>query len=325
MGELLKRHTYIIIWILSLLIIGALAIVVFQLNSYTATPLSPTTQLGAQHTTVPSSPHITLTIVKSRTGNSLFVQWQNLPDGAAALAIYRGKTGTDPSTWLLWKTLSLAGYDLTSGNLHINLGTATENGYSFSVQAVGNTPGSGPGGGPSQVILWQSSSTTPNVATTTPLQSGSTPANPSSTSPITQTNSSSTTSSTQQISQNSSSTSGNGSSSTPSGTPFYNPQIQIESYGSGRSGTFWVQHLDQKIQIGWQNLPSQTTSIVISRSQNQTGPWTDVLTLQNPGTGGSYSIQIVDNTLGVPYYYAMTAYAGTATLAIYGPEYLAGQ
>lgn len=324
MGELLKRHTYIIIWILSLLIIGALAIVVLQLNSYIPTPLSPATQSGGQHTTIPTPTHITLTIVKSRTGNSLFVQWQNLPDGTAALNIYRGKTGTDPSTWLLWKTLSLTGYDLMSGNSKINIGTATEIGYSYSVQAVGNIPGNGTGSGQSQVILWQSSSTTPYVATTPPTQSESTPIN---TSLAAQTNSSSTSSTTQQISQTSSSTglSTNNSPTAPSGTPYYNPQIQIESYGSSQSGTFWVKHLDQKIEIGWQNLPSQTTSIVISRSQNQTGSWTDVLTLQNPGTAGSYSIQVVDNTLSAAYYYAMTAYAGTATVATYGPIYLAAQ
>ncbi len=322
MGELLKRHTYFVIWMLSLAIIGSLAVAILQLNSYIPTPLSPAAARfgGQKNAAAPAPvPQVTLTIVKTRSGNSLFVEWQHLPDGTAALNIYRGKTGTDPSTWQLWKTLSLAGYDLTGGNSQISLGTATENGYSFSVQAVGSMPGSGPGGGPSQVILWQSSPTAPYVATTTP------PASPLP-QPITPT-SSPTSSTTQPISQSASSTSASATSSVPapSGTPYYNPQIQIEAYSSGQSGTFWVQHLDQKIEIGWQNLPAQTTSIVISRSQNQNGPWTNVLALQNPGTAGSYSIQVVDNTLGVPYYYLMTAFAGSATVATYGPAYLAGQ
>ncbi len=98
--------------------------------------------------------------------------------------------------------------------------------------------------------------------------------------------------------------------------------MHIEGYGPAQTDNFWVQHVDQKIQIGWQNLPPTTTSIVILRSQNQSGPWAAMLTQQNPGVNGAYSIQIVDNTLGVPYYYEMNALAGNTVIATYGPVYL---
>ena len=86
-----------------------------------------------------------------------------------------------------------------------------------------------------------------------------------------------------------------------------------------------MQHVDQTIQMDWQNLPENTTDIAIARSQNQNGPWTDLLEQHNPGTAGSYSLQIVDDTLGSPYYYELTAFAETSTIAIYGPAYLPAQ
>src|SRR6185437_14903912 len=87
---------------------------------------------------------------------------------------------------------------------------------------------------------------------------------------------------------------------TPTGTPYYNPQVKISAYGAEQTGNFWVQQIDQKIQIGWQNLPPETTSIVIERSQNENGPWTTVLEQQISASTASYSIQIVDDTFGVP-------------------------
>jgi hypothetical protein len=101
--------------------------------------------------------------------------------------------------------------------------------------------------------------------------------------------------------------------------------VQIEGYSPAQSNNFWVQHVDQKIQIGWQNLPPDTTSIVILRSANQDGPWVEVLSQENPGVNGAYSIQVVDDTLGSPYYYEMNAVVGSTTVATYGPIYLSGQ
>jgi len=111
---------------------------------------------------------------------------------------------------------------------------------------------------------------------------------------------------------------------TPSGTPYYNPQIQIETYGNDQSGNFWVQHVDQKIQIGWQNLPQNITDITIARSESESEPWTTVLTQHDPAKG-SQSIQVVDDTVGVSYYYELIAFDGENTIAIYGPAYLTAQ
>ena len=320
MGDFLRRHSYIVVWISALIITGAIAILILQLNSIVLTPPAPpSVPLPANQTqpspetpqasAIPPAPMVSLTIEKSPTGNSFVVQWQNLPDGTVALNIYRGKTGTDQSTWALWKTLSLSGKDLSSGSASINIGKADGSGYSFYTEAI---QGGGPSNGTS-TPAWISPPIIPIVTTSTPLQSPSNPT-PSSTPP--------TPSSTNQNTPPSPTSTPQNNSSTPTGTPYYNPQIQISAYGSGQSGNFWVQPLDQKIQIGWQDIPAQATSIVVVRSTNQNGPWSQLLSQQNPGTSGS--IQVVDNTVGQPNYYEMNAIAGTSTIATYGPVYLSG-
>ncbi len=113
------------------------------------------------------------------------------------------------------------------------------------------------------------------------------------------------------------------SAATPSGIPYYNPQGGISGYGQPQSGNFWVQHTDNKIDIGWQNPPAGTTKFIVSRSQNQNGPWSAVLTQQNPPSGGPYSIKILDHTLYEPYYYKMDVYGAQNNItATYGPEHL---
>jgi hypothetical protein len=177
----------------------------------------------------------------------------------------------------------------------------------------GNASGIG-GAGSNPTVLWTSSVSDPAVTTSTPPvapgENNSPSGSPSSTNSNPPPSSSSTT------------PTPTTPPSEPTGTPFYNPQVQIEGYGPAQTNNFWVQHVDQKIQIGWQNLPPTADSIVILRSQNQDGPWAVVLSQQNPGVNGAYSIQVVDDTLGVPYFYEMNAVQGSTTIATYGPVYL---
>jgi len=262
---------------------------------------------------VPKTPSVTFTILKSKGGNIFRVQWENLPGNTAKLNILRSTKGKD--NWSLWKSITISIDQLGSGSVSFNIGNATFGNYSFQIEAVSN--GTGTGSGPDnsgQTILWTSSSTTPIIETASSSQtiSGTTTA-PSSTPSSTTPGTSTTTSSSGNTSA---------SSTTPQGTPYYTPQLQISGYSSGQTGAFWVQHVDQKIEIGWQNLPSNTTRIDVFRSSNQSGPWTIILTQLNPGVNGYYSIQVVDNTLGLPFYYQMNAESDGAVIATYGPVYL---
>jgi hypothetical protein len=80
--------------------------------------------------------------------------------------------------------------------------------------------------------------------------------------------------------------------------------------------------VNQSIEIGWQNLPPGVDTIVVARSQDEDGPWGQILEQENPSASGTYSLDLVDGTLGDPYYYEMTALTGTTTIGTYGPIYL---
>jgi hypothetical protein len=70
-------------------------------------------------------------------------------------------------------------------------------------------------------------------------------------------------------------------------------------------------------------LPSGTSQVVVSRSATDSAPWTNVLTETNIITDGPYSIEIVDDTLGDPYYYQMNAYDQNGNnIGTYGPIFL---
>lgn len=321
MKTFIAKYLFLIIWIAAIVAIGALFVWVFQLNSHLS-PLATNPPPNSGVNTPPPpppAPSISLTLQKEKGKNTLTINWANLPGNTVALKIYRGKKGTSTSTWQLWKTINIP-FGQLSGNAQFDPGTGT---YSYYVEAVsGNDNGTSTGGGNGDIV-WQSGVTDPGSETPTSTPPQNPPA-PTSTDNDPG-NSSGTPQNPPPPPPPPAPTSTGNPGNTPTGTPYYNPQIQISGYGSDQNGNFWVQHVDQKIQMGWQNLPQDTTSIVIYRSPNQDGPWTMVLTQNNPGVNGSYSIQVVDDTLGSPYYYEMNAVAGSSTIATYGPIYLAGQ
>jgi hypothetical protein len=325
MKSFLSKYSFLVIWILVIIIVGALFILVVQpsLHFGSTQTLSPSVASATPTPVVPATPSVTLTIQKSKAGNTLLVQWQNLPANTTALDIFRGLKNST-SGWSLWQTLILTPGELTNGNALIALGKATLDGYSFYVEAVignGNGTNGGQGSGSNPTVLWTSSVSEPTVTTSTPTGT------PGSTTPPEGTPTSSTPlpqpSSTPPASSSSAPTTN--PPATPSGTPVYNPQVQIQSYGSPQTDNFWVEHIDQKIEIGWQNLPPETDSVVVLRSDSEYGPWVVVLSQQNSGVNTAYSIQLVDNTLGAPYYYEMNAVSESTTIATYGPVYLVGQ
>ena len=285
----------------------------------------------------PAPPKVTVEIQRSKTEDVLIVRWDNIPRNTARIKIYRARAGT--TDWVLWKTIDItnitAGGGIAGGGAGSFIGNAENGSFSISlsepsggnenyvyyVQAIVPTDTStGTGGGPPpEEILWTSPVTAPLVVTSTPpstTESTPPPApptpQPTSTAPSTTTPSQPTSS--PPVSP----------PTTPSGIPYYTPQGTISGYGQPQSGNFWVQHTDNKIDIGWQNLPAGTASFVVSRSQDQNGPWVSMLTQKNPPiTGGPYSIKILDHTLYEPYYYKMDVYdQNNGIMASYGPAYL---
>jgi hypothetical protein len=345
MKTFFSKYLYLFIWTIGIALIGAAFVFVVKENmnllpSGRKAPAGNGQNGGAAQAAVPQAPSVSLTIQQSKTGNTLTVQWQHLPQNTTALNIFRGKTDSASSTWLLWKTISIPANQLDGGIQSIDLGKASLEGYSFYVQAMnenGGTAGnaSSTSGSP---ILWTSSVTEPTTTSSTPSQPGSNgsgsnngsgdqsgnnsqnPGNGSSTSSSTNPGQSSN----NPPASGTSTTSGNGSPE-PTGVPYYNPQVQISGYGSPHADNFWVEHVDQKIALGWQNLPTSTDNIVIYRAPNQDGPWTIVLSQNNPVVDGPYTFQVVDDTLGAPYFYKMNANEDGTTVASYGPTYLPAQ
>ncbi len=327
MRSFLAKHQYLVIWIASIIIIGALLILVVQLNSSFLPTISSLSQPSAPAQSAPATPpqpSVTLTIQKNGKQNTLMIQWQNLPNGTTELYIFRGK-GNNTSTWELWKTLMLGEGQFTNGSAQFTLGSG-DLGYGYYVQAAGGYENS-----TGTQILWQSGSGDPGSGDNGGGNGGNQGGNGneggnSSSSQGAPGGDSTSTGSGNGDGQGSGGNgngggSGGGNSSGSNGNPYYNPQIQITGYGTA-NGSFWVQHVNQSIEIGWQDLPEGIDTIVVSRSEQQAGPWDQILSQKNPSQSGSYSLQLVDGTLGDPYYYEMTALEGTTTIGTYGPIYL---
>ena len=286
---------------------------------------------GAPTAPAPKTTSVKLTIQKSDKGNTLTVQWQDLPDGTLMLNILRRPvTSTSSWDWTLWKQIFISSDELAGGRTSFNIGNSLLTSYTFTVEAVGNENNGeggneeGGGGTPSPIIIWTSPSTEVTVATPTSTPESS--PNPAAPPGPTPSPSPSPTSSNENKNQpvNSSTNPGTGTSSPPSpphsGIPYYTPQVNIAGYGELPSSSFWVQYENQEIQINWQNLPPQATSIAVLRSPDEDGPWDTVLTQKNPVE--TYSIQVVDSTLGQGYYYEMNVFSGSTMLGTYGPVYL---
>lgn len=346
MGAFFSKHQYIVIWIAGLAIVGAFAVLIVDLNGTflpNASAPQPSAGVVAPATpSLPPAPSVTLTLQQNSKEHSLMLEWQNLPSNTTALNIFRGKSAST-STWTLWKTIVIEAGQL-NGDAQFDLGAA-DLGYEYYVQAVNSGGSNGGGGGSSgngtsTDVLWTSNPTTP-ATSTTPVSGNSGGGgggdqnnsggsnNQSSTSSSTQNSGNNTSSSNSGAGNgNQNSSSSNGNSSTGgnnngggNGNAYYNPQIQVTGYGTA-NGDFWVNHVNQSIEVGWQNLPAGTTDIVVYRSIADAGPWNQLLEQENPGSTGSYSLQLVDGTLDDPYYYELTAFQGVSASTTYGPVYL---
>ena len=108
---------------------------------------------------------------------------------------------------------------------------------------------------------------------------------------------------------------------TPGQAIYYAPNGTISGYGSAEpAASFWVEHVNKNIEIGWQGIPASTTLAIVYRSSSETGPWSELLRQTGPHT--SYLIRLIDNTLDRAFYYKMAAREGTTVLQTYGPLFL---
>lgn len=277
---------------------------------------------------VPVKPEVSIWI---KNGKTVVVEWRHLPLLTSRIDIFRGKGSG--AAYAFWKSLNIAGSDLNSGSQEIRVSAGDAPMTYFYYIASFSGDGSS---------LWTSTSTPPTteppvvpppIATTPPPTTTLPPATttPTSTPPVT--NPTSTPTSTPPVTTSTepvaTTTPPVVSSTNPFAYPpgsilFYSPSGQITGYIVPVTYTFWAQYIDNKIELNWQNVPSDTDSLYVFRSAASSGPWTSLLTQYHPTIGAPGSIKIVDETVSQPFYYRMEARAGSQTLGIYGPVFLPG-
>ena len=272
--------------------------------------------------TKPVSP----TGLRLSSDGTLYFAWEKLPNGTTAVNIYRARKGTQD--WKLWKTVQITG-DLEKGLLQLqNSGTEKLSDFDFYYEAI-NGDGA---------TLWKSE--IDEISPYTPPREDLVNPNPNSTSTnTTSTTSTNTSSNNNNPPPNNSTSTEEVSSSTPptnqTSTP---PGEGITSYPSGTivyytpsgevSGTrlydtsFWAEIVNNKIQLGWQNLPSNTTELIIERSSDSTGPWTTILYQEKPEIIGPYTISLLDAAVSSPFHYRLRSFIDGSELISLGPLYI---
>ncbi len=266
--------------------------------------------------------------------NKIVVSWENLPNGTDRIVIFRsGKNGT----WVRWNTVVIQSSG--GGSVEITLKPGENAGaYSYYAQAFS----------PNGYTLWASqitqaeppapppgesptSTTTSTTGTGQIAQGPATPPtgsqgnqNPTSTT-VAPPNPTSSTPAPPPASGNTTTTS-NPPPPPPSGPPvaYYTPSGQIAGYFTPQLDPFYVTHVNEYIEISWQNLPPPTDVIIVYRSQDQNGPWKELLRQEQPSTSTRDFVRLIDYTLTNSYYYRMDALSGSQVLAAYEPVFLPG-
>jgi hypothetical protein len=267
----------------------------------------------------PATPTIRIELVNKHL---LIIWWGNLPYGTTHIELYRIKQG---GNWDKWQTFSFGPEDEEG---FAKISTAENLGeYAFYAEAVNDygrvvwTSEDTPSTQFPQNPFSEAASSEQPTEEITPSSTLNSSLQPSSTTPAESPLSSSTPSQTP-----TSSSAIPPPSSTPSTTLYYyyRPDGTISYTYSPQLENFWVTHIDQAIEIGWQNLDESVTNVIIYRAASETGPWSQLLKHQYSSSMGPTAIRITDDSLNKPYYYKMEARsAGNAVVAAYGPKLLA--
>jgi hypothetical protein len=338
----MARNWYLIIGF-SIILIATVALIVaavFVLSNDTSfslfAPEPPPKPAPAPPIRLQPAPEINIYKGGDAKKPTLIIVWKNLPGDTAKINIFR--TGACAiSDWEIWKIINVFGLQAGAVEIALKLSEARCD-FSYRTETAsqgGKTSWSSNPLLPEDVLPPDFAMPTSTPATVTdppPPQ----PPNAPSTSPP-----SGTPSSTPQPGESSSTPSSTALSpqptSTPSSTPsspsptsstpeqntYYTPQSTVSGYENPQSGQFWVQHVNQNIECGWQNLPSGTTAIVILRSAQPSGPWGSLIEQGNPDVVGPSVIRLVDDTLNTSQYYLLEAKSGGTVLQTFGPVLLA--
>lgn len=326
----MPRHFYLIIGFVFLLAatIGLMIAAIFFINEdtsfWTAPGNGPT---GQNSPALVPQPAPEIAIYRTGTANkpTLTVTWKNLSGDIARINIFRSGACAIEE-WQLWKIINV--YGMKDGVIEIALklseAKCTFSYYTETTTDTGN-------------VTWRSSAapastdippdlTVPTSTTATvsdPPPETPAPAAPPPTSPGT---ASSTPTSTPATTPTSSPTStpGSGTSTPPEADQhiYYTPQSTISGYDDPPAGEFWVQHTHQYLEIGWQNLPTTTSRIIVYRSDTASGPWEILLDQTSPDPAGPYVIRISDDSLSDPHYYRLEAQNEGGVTGSYGPYLL---
>ena len=264
---------------------------------------------------------------------TLYFVWQDLPDGTTAVNIYRARK--DTQEWKLWKTVQING-DLSDGSIQLQTsGIDGLDGFIFYYEAV-NSSGD---------VLWESEEDeiaplvpteddTDNNEAQTDTDSGTSTSNTSGSdndSEESSTPPNNNPTSTEDTAAPTSTTSANETStvseeeaptSYPTGTIIYYTPSGDVSGTKIYDSSFWVEVVNNRLEFGWQDLPSLTDRVTIQRSSSGSGSWTTILQQQNPETEGPYTISLLDAAVSSPFYYRLRAFAGSTELSELGPLYV---
>ena len=266
---------------------------------------------------------LVLSICVKKNGN-MSVIWENLPEGTKSLKIYRRKTGESAdSLWAEIPTTSRSGSAERK-----NPGGASD--YFYKTEALGATgkvlwdseaaPIQYSGTGGSVITPGATPPNTPPSGNQSPP--GSTPTSP----PPPVAPPPSTPPSTPPPSEGTTPTSSPASgppSEVPGQTYYYTPSGQVSGTSTPETATFWVRHVNKKIEIGWQNLPAGTTKIVVERSLSENSGYETLLIQNNPNIQSDF-IRLDDHSINQAYYYRMKTYTGSSLTNTYGPLLLGG-
>lgn len=303
------RSFIIIFGVVLAIFVGAAAIYITYYS-----PFRPITiedrPIPAPTPPVPQEPSISLIVKDKKT---VTLEWRYLPLNAVEIEIYRAKQKT--GNWSKWRTVNVLG-SLDSGRIEISVTDGTDPTtyvYYFEVFS-----GSG------ETLL--NTSSTPSVAEIPPPPPPPGPPTPPPPTPT------STTSPppppppppptpTSTISPPPPPPPGTQNQTSTATSTLYTPDGQpVQPVPTGHTEHFWVEHVNQRIEIGWQNLSSSTAKATVSRSANSNGPWTKILEQQGPPVTDPYVIQILDEAIDQSFYYRLeTRNSANAVIETFGP------
>lgn len=235
--------------------------------------------------------------------------WKDIPLEATHIAIYRSLKGQQ--RWAIWKTVVIPA-GASAGSLEIVIESAEDlTAYDLFFQLLSQPPGAA-----APVVLWTSPATAviphPPPVQVVSVRVNQSVSQPGAALPPTPA----------ALPPPSPSLSPSPPPTQPSFPPgwlvYYRPDGSLSGALPPRSENFWVQHVNKNIEIGWQQLPLATAAAIISRAPSADGPWTQLLVQERPVTT-IYTFQILDNTLGTPFYYRFEAVADGQVIASYGP------